>query len=164
MFSRMVAFRFLWFGLSGLIVLLDQLTKWLVVANIPYGGSISLSSFFNLTLIYNTGAAFSFLSQADGWQRWMFVAIAFVTCIVLMVWLFRVAAKNKLLSLALALILGGAVGNLWDRWDLGYVVDFIDIYYKVWHWPAFNIADSAIMLGAFFIIIDLLFSNDMKKP
>lgn len=163
MFSRLAQFRCLWFGISALVVVLDQLTKWMVVATIPYGESVSIFPFFNLTLIYNTGAAFSFLSEAQGWQRWMFVGIALVTSLVLFIWLLRVADKNRLLSLALALILGGAIGNLWDRLYLGYVVDFFDVYYKTWHWPAFNIADSAIMLGAFFIIIDLFFSKEAAK-
>lgn len=151
--------RILWLLLAAFVVVVDQVTKLLAVQHIPYGFDVEVLPFLQFTLIYNTGAAFSFLSQADGWQRWMFIGIGVVACLVFVIWLIKIAARNNLLSFALSLILGGAVGNLWDRVHLGYVIDFIDIYYKDWHWPAFNIADSAIMLGALLVIIDLFKSE-----
>jgi signal peptidase II len=112
--------------------------------------------FFNLTLLHNTGAAFSFLSEAGGWQRWFFALVALIISAVILLWLKRLPRDKVWLAVALALVLGGALGNVWDRITLGYVIDFLDIYYQGWHWPAFNIADSAISVGAAMLIIDSL--------
>jgi signal peptidase II len=109
---------------------------------------------FNFTLMYNEGAAFSFLSDASGWQRWFFTAVAIVVSIAIVFWLKGLAAEQRLTAIALTLILGGALGNVWDRIVLGHVVDFIDVYYANYHWPAFNIADSAIFLGAVLLVFE----------
>lgn len=149
-----------WYALALLIVLLDQLSKFWVTANLTYGDPVVLTSFFNFTLLHNPGAAFSFLSDASGWQRWFFTIVAVVVSLVLVVWLARVSRAKPLESLALALVLGGAIGNVYDRIALGYVVDFIVVHYREYHFPAFNIADSAISVGAFLLIIDMLFGKE----
>jgi len=112
-----------------------------------------------MTLAHNYGAAFSFLSDAGGWQRWLFTGLASVVTLVLIVWLFRLQAKEKLTAAGLGLIIGGAVGNLIDRVLNGYVVDFIDVYYQDWHWPAFNLADSAITCGVILLLLDALLQS-----
>jgi signal peptidase II len=144
-----------WYGLAVLLIVLDQLTKMWMSANLSYGETITLTSFFNFTLLHNTGAAFSFLSDAGGWQRWFFGAVAAIVSAVLVVWIARLPRNNVWEACALALILGGAVGNLYDRVMLGYVVDFIVVHYQRYAWPAFNIADSAICVGAAMLIIDM---------
>ena len=149
--------RWRWLGLSGLVILLDQVSKfaaehWLT----PYEPLAVLPS-VNLTLLYNPGAAFSFLAGAGGWQRWLFVALAVAVSAALLVWLWRLRPGERLLGLALSLVLGGAVGNLVDRLLHGHVVDFIDLYWRDWHWPAFNVADSAITVGAVLLLVDGLF-------
>lgn len=147
--------RWPWFLLSLIILLLDQLTKyWAQSSLIPYQPE-AVFSMFNFTLAYNTGAAFSFLSGAGSWHRWFFAGFSIAMSVVLIVWLARLPATAKLQSLAVSLILGGAIGNLYDRAALGHVIDFIDLYYQNHHWPVFNLADSAICLGAFLLIIDL---------
>ncbi len=143
-----------WYGLALLIVVLDQLSKYYVVANFDYGVPLTLTSFFDLTLLHNTGAAFSFLSESGGWQRWFFAIIASVVSVVLVVWISRLESRKRWEALALALVLGGAVGNLYDRLILGYVVDFIVVHYDRHYWPAFNIADSAICVGAGILVVD----------
>ncbi|WP_019217349.1 signal peptidase II [Legionella tunisiensis] len=144
-----------WFLLSLLVLLLDQGSKyWATTHLIPYQPE-PLFPMFNFTLAYNTGAAFSFLSGAGSWHRWFFAGFSIVMSLVLIVWLTRIPAKAKLQSAAVSLILGGAVGNLYDRAVLGRVTDFIDIYYKNHHWPVFNLADSAICIGAILLLIDL---------
>lgn len=148
-----------WYGLSLIIVLLDQWTKWLASAKLDYGQPLELFSFFSFTLWHNTGAAFSFLSDAGGWQRGFFATVSALVSVVLVVWMYRLPREQKLLMLALALILGGAVGNLYDRVALGYVVDFIDVYYKNYHFPAFNIADSAISVGAGIMLLDMFLNR-----
>jgi len=125
--------------------------------------SIALIPGFNLTYVRNTGAAFSFLSEAGGWQRWFFAVLAFTISIVLTVWLYRLKKHETLLAVALALVLGGAVGNLIDRLAYGYVIDFLDVYYQSWHWPAFNVADMAISLGVFLMLLES-FGVGVKKP
>jgi signal peptidase II len=145
-----------WLLLAALVIVLDQYSKWLVQQHFELYESLRLSSWFNLTLAYNTGAAFSFLNDAGGWQRWLFVVLAVAITGVLTVWLQR-AHHLRLQSLALALIIGGAVGNVIDRIRLGYVIDFIDWHYRDWHWPVFNIADSAISVGVVLLILDSLF-------
>jgi signal peptidase II len=143
-----------WYGLAAVIILLDQYTKGLASAGLDYARPVEIFSWFNLTLQHNTGAAFSFLSDAGGWQRYFFSIVAVVISAVLAVWLFRLERGQWLLALSLGLILGGALGNLWDRLMLGYVVDFISVHYGGRYFPAFNIADSAISVGAACMIID----------
>lgn len=142
-----------WYALALLVLGLDQLSKGWIVAHFEYGQPWEITRFFNLTLLHNTGAAFSFLSDAGGWQRWFFTTVAAVVSVVLVIWLARVKDTNRMESLALALVLGGALGNLYDRVALGYVVDFIVIHYEHHYWPAFNIADSAIVAGAGLLLI-----------
>lgn len=149
-----------WYGLAALVVLLDQYTKVLAEGALDYGRPVEVFSWFNLTLQYNTGAAFSFLSDAGGWQRYFFSGVAALISLVLVIWLFRLPRDQKLLALALALILGGALGNVWDRIMLGHVVDFISVHYAGRYFPAFNLADSAISVGAAFMIFDSLFGGE----
>ena len=148
-----------WLALALLVVVLDQLTKALANHLLTYAEPLAVFPSFNLTLLYNPGAAFSFLSDASGWQRWFFVAISTVATVLLIFWLKRLKPGQVLLSVALALVLGGAVGNLVDRLWFGYVVDFIQVYYHEYYWPAFNIADSAISVGAVLLIWDSLFTR-----
>lgn len=143
-----------WYLLALAVVGLDQFTKGLASSELVYGRPLEVFFWFNLTLQHNTGAAFSFLSDAGGWQRWFFTAIAVVISVVLVIWLARAERGHWLLALSLALILGGALGNLWDRLELGYVVDFISVHYAGWYFPAFNIADSAITVGAACMLLD----------
>lgn len=152
--EKMSMLRWLW--LSGLVIGLDQLTKWWADTTLNLYEPVPILPFFNLTLMYNTGAAFSFLAGAGGWQRWFFLIVSLIISIVLVVWISRLREGEGRLALALALILGGAVGNLIDRALHGYVIDFLDFYYGQWHWPAFNLADSAITIGAILLIMDSL--------
>jgi signal peptidase II len=135
------------------VLVLDLASKHWVESILLHGQQIPLTDFFNLVLTYNAGAAFSFLSDASGWQRWFFSGIAAAASI-LIVYLLRKHAAEKLFCLALSLVLGGALGNLWDRITLGHVVDFLDFHVGGYHWPAFNVADSAIFLGAMFLIVE----------
>ena len=148
-----------WLGLSALVIVLDQLSKAWISSHFVYGESLSVLGVFNLVLAHNTGAAFSMLNDAGGWQRWMFSAIAVVAS-VWIVWLLRKHHQQKLFCLSLALILGGALGNLMDRIAYGYVVDFLDFHWGSYHFPAFNIADSAITCGAALMVLD----SFMHKP
>ena len=125
--------------------------------------SIAVLPFFNITLAYNHGAAFSFLASESGWQRWFFTGLAVVVSIVLLVWLKRLKTDAKLEAISLALILGGALGNVIDRVVHGYVIDFIDVYYGTYHWPAFNVADSAICIGAILLILDSFRNKTEQK-
>lgn len=143
-----------WLWLSFVVLVLDQITKLAIAANMQLYQSIQVLPFFNLTYVHNTGAAFSFLSEAGGWQRWFFAVLAFVISVVITVWLARLKRHETLLAVSLALVLGGAVGNLIDRLAYGYVIDFLDVYYQDWHWPAFNIADSAITIGVALMIAE----------
>lgn len=145
-----------WLWVSGLVVVLDQLTKLWAASALTYGEAVPVMPYFNLTLLHNTGAAFSFLSQGGGWQRGFFILIALVVCVVLLLWLARLRQAERWLAVAITLVIGGAIGNLIDRIAFGYVIDFIDLYYGAWHWPAFNIADSAIFVGAVMLAIDAL--------
>lgn len=140
------------YGLALVILLLDQATKGWATAQLDYAQPVAVTPFFNLTLLHNTGAAFSFLSDAGGWQMWFFAIVALAVSLALVVWLWRLPQRERLQSAALALILGGAIGNLWDRLAQGYVVDFLDFYVGTYHWPAFNIADAAIVVGAVIMI------------
>jgi signal peptidase II len=146
------ALRWVWLSLG--VVLLDQLSKYLAVKHLVLNAPLAVFPGFNLTLVYNTGAAFSLLRDAGGWQRWLFVALAVAIAVFILIWLWRLPVRRNWLGCALALVLGGALGNLWDRVSLGYVIDFIDLYYAHWHWPAFNLADSAITAGAIMLVID----------
>jgi signal peptidase II len=148
----------LWF--SGLVIVLDQLTKTIAEASLDYRVPVNIFTGLNMTLVYNKGAAFSFLSDAGGWQRWFFMALSTIISIALVFWLRTVDKNRKYLAWGLALILGGAIGNLIDRSLYGYVIDFIDVYYSSWHWPAFNIADSAISLGAGLLILDMFLHRE----
>jgi len=148
-----------WLGLSAVVILLDQLTKQLAEAALNYAEPLAVLPSFNLTLVYNPGAAFSFLSDAGGWQRWFFVIVSLLASIALTLWLRKLKSAQWPLALALALVLGGAVGNLIDRLWLGHVVDFIQLYYRAYYFPAFNIADSAITLGAILLLWDGLFGH-----
>lgn len=143
-----------WLNLSALIIVLDQLTKWLMSSWLDLYETVAVVPYFNLTLAHNYGAAFSFLASAGGWQRWFFTILAIVVSIVLTVWMKRLKANAKLEAISLALILGGAIGNVIDRVAHGYVIDFLDVYVGSYHWPAFNIADSAICVGAVLLIFD----------
>lgn len=144
-----------WFGVSILIIILDQITKYVASSMLMMHEPVAIVPFLNFTLMHNPGAAFSFLADQSGWQRWFFTVLALAVSIVLAVWLRRLQAHEKWLALALSLVLGGAVGNLIDRAIHGYVIDFIDVYYGSAHWPAFNVADSAITVGAVMLVIDM---------
>ena len=144
-----------WLALALLLTLLDQLTKVLILGAFEHGHTTAVTSYFNLVRVHNSGAAFSFLAGASGWQRWFFTAIG-VAATVFIVYLLRAHPGQKLFCFALACILGGAVGNVIDRLLHGYVVDFLDFHWGGWHFPAFNLADSAITLGAICIILDEL--------
>lgn len=143
-----------WIWLAVVVVVLDQLTKYIATTSLILYKPVAVMPMFNWTLMHNTGAAFSFLHDAGGWQRWFFAIIAIVVSTVIVLWIKRLQQHEKWQAVALALILGGAVGNVIDRIWLGYVVDFIEVYYQQWSWPAFNIADSAICIGVAMIIID----------
>ncbi len=145
-----------WLWLTGAVLILDQLTKFWIAANLSIYERINLLPFLDITRVHNRGAAFSFLSSASGWQRWFFTVLALAVSVMILFWLRRLPAGQQRLAAGLALVLGGALGNLWDRLQFGYVVYFIDVYYGNWHWPAFNVADSAITVGAALLILDAL--------
>jgi signal peptidase II len=144
-----------WLGVALVVLLADQFTKVLILGYYKYGDVTPVTSFFNVVRAHNTGAAFSFLAAASGWQRWFFTAIG-VAAALFIIWLLRSHAGQRLFSFALACILGGAIGNVIDRLLHGYVVDFLDFYWRNWHFPAFNVADSAITIGAACLILDEL--------
>jgi signal peptidase II len=144
-----------WLGLALIILIADQFTKTLILGYYRLGDSTYVLSFFNVVRAHNTGAAFSFLASASGWQRWFFTGIG-VAATIFIVWMLRSHPGQKLFSFALALILGGAVGNVVDRLLHGYVVDFLQFHWGGWYFPAFNVADSAITIGAACLIIDEL--------
>ena len=143
-----------WLWLSLVLFAGDQASKLWVVANFDLYESKALLPSLNFTYVHNTGAAFSFLSSAGGWQRWFFVAIALIASITLTVWLSRLKPSERWMAATLSLILGGAIGNLFDRISYGYVIDFIDVYYQANHWPVFNIADCAISIGVAMMLLD----------
>lgn len=155
---------FIWLLMSTVIIALDWWTKGMATESLTLYRPVEINSWLNMTLAHNYGAAFSFLSDAGGWQRWFFSVLASVVTVVLIVWLLRLPKDEQVTGAALGLIIGGAVGNLIDRIKLGYVVDFIDVYYKTSHWPAFNLADSAITGGVILLLIDgLLLSRRGKQ-
>jgi len=143
-----------WLWLSLLALILDQWSKQIVDSGMQLYQSIPVIPYFNLTYVHNTGAAFSFLSQAGGWQRWFFAGLAFTVSVIITIWLARLKKHETMLAIALSLVLGGAVGNLIDRLVYGYVIDFLDVYYQDWHWPAFNVADSAITVGVILMLVE----------
>lgn len=147
----------LYYILSLAIIALDHLTKWLATTKLDYARPIEILPVLDMTLLHNHGAAFSFLSDAGGWQRWFFAGIAVGMSVVLLIWIFRLPRDKTWLAISLSLVLGGAVGNLIDRINLGYVVDFISVHWDAWYFPAFNVADIAISVGAFMLAIDMLF-------
>jgi len=159
----MAARRWYWW-LSGSVIVLDQVTKFLAETLLTFHQPVPVLPSFNLLLTYNTGAAFSFLAGASGWQRWFFLGLGSLVSIGLIVWLRRLKPTETRLATALALILGGAIGNLIDRAWLGQVIDFIQLYYQHWYWPAFNLADSAITVGAALLVLDSLWSSRTSKP
>ena len=147
-----------WLSLAALVLLADQATKWLVLQTMPLGDVIPITGFFNLVHVRNPGAAFSFLADAGGWQRWLFAFFAIGVSAVLIV-MIRKAPDQRLFCLAAALIIGGAIGNLIDRLVFGEVIDFLDFFWNQWHWPAFNLADSAITVGAVMLALDMFKSE-----
>ncbi len=149
-----------WFGLALLLVLLDQYTKALASSGLEYGRPVRVFWWFNLTLQHNPGAAFSFLADAGGWQRYLFSVLAAVISLALAVWLYLLPRGQWLLALSLGLVLGGALGNLWDRVTLGYVVDFVSVHYENRYFPAFNVADAAISVGAVCLLLDSFLHRD----
>jgi signal peptidase II len=153
--------KLLW--LSLLVVVLDQLSKYWVMARFEEYEVLKVWPVFNLTLVYNTGAAFSFLSDAGGWQRWFFVVIGVLVSAAMVVWLSRLGGRERLTAYGLAFVVGGAIGNLIDRIVLGKVVDFLQWHWQDWYWPSFNLADSAITLGVVLLLIDGLFSGGSNE-
>jgi signal peptidase II len=153
--------KYLWISL--LVIIADQLTKWLADTQLEYHQAFTVAPYFEWYLSYNPGAAFSFLSNAGGWQRWFFTILAIVISIVLFVWIKKLGDKEKLTAIALTMILGGAIGNLIDRVLYGYVIDFIQVWLGSYPWPAFNIADSAISVGAVILLGSGILSPYMDK-
>ena len=144
-----------WLGIAAIVIALDQLTKITITRLFTFGESLPVTSFFNLVLAYNKGAAFSFLAEQAGWQRYFFTGIS-IAATLFILYLLRRHAARRLFCWALALILGGAIGNLIDRIMYGHVIDFLDFHVRNWHWPAFNVADSAICIGAILFVVDEL--------
>ena len=149
---------------ATVVVLADQATKWAIVEWVPLYSKVPINSFVNLTHQQNTGAAFSFLAGAGGWQRWFFVVLATIVSAIIAVWLWRIREEGPLVLMSgLSLVLGGAVGNLIDRIRLGYVTDFIQVWFGSWPFPSFNVADAAISVGAALLIIDALFISGRQQ-
>lgn len=160
---RLLSNPWVGFVLAAVVIGLDQYTKALASAELQYRVPVEITSWFDLMLAHNTGAAFSFLASAGGWQRWFLAGVALVVSVVVGVWLTRLKRSEQLLGIALGLVLGGGLGNLIDRVSLGYVVDFISWHYNDWYWPAFNIADSAICVGAVLLVWDSFFGESSKQ-
>ena len=152
-----------WLWITLLVIVLDQATKIAAEQYLVFHQPVPLMPLFNFTLVYNEGAAFSFLSDAGGWQRWFFILLSLSISVVLVFWLRKLKPQQKLQTVSIALILGGAIGNLIDRSLYGHVIDFIDVYYDIHHWPAFNIADSAIFVGALLLIIDSFKNHEQSS-
>lgn len=153
-----------WLWISILVAALDQWSKHIASENLELYVGRPVTSWFNWTLMHNEGAAFSFLAGHSGWQRWFLSGLAIAIVLWLMHWMRNTAFRFRLFNIGLALIIGGAIGNTIDRLGKGYVVDFIEWHYETWYWPAFNVADMAISLGAALIIIDGLFGRKPAKP
>jgi len=153
-----------WMSVAILIVAADQATKWAIIEWVPLYDRVPINDFLNLTHQQNKGAAFSFLADQSGWQRWFFVALASAVSVMITVWLWRIRHDGPVVLVAgLALVLGGAVGNLIDRLMLGYVTDFIQVWFGDWAFPSFNVADSAISVGAVLLIIDAFFVSGRQE-
>ena len=153
-----------WISVAILVIAADQATKWAIIEWVPLYGQVPINSFLNLTHQQNFGAAFSFLANESGWQRWFFVILASAVSALIVGWLWRIRQEGPLaLTAGLSLVLGGAVGNLIDRAGLGYVTDFIQVWFGNWAFPSFNVADSAISVGAALLIIDALFISGKKE-
>ena len=160
---RLLSNPWVGFVLAAVVIGLDQYTKALASAELQYRVPVEITAWFDLMLAHNTGAAFSFLASAGGWQRWFLAGVALVVSVVVSVWLTRLKQSEQVLGIALGLVLGGGLGNLIDRVSLGYVVDFISWHYNDWYWPAFNIADSAICVGAVLLVWDSFFGESSKQ-
>jgi signal peptidase II len=155
---------FAWISVAILIIAADQATKWAIIEWVPLYDKVPINSFLNLTHQQNRGAAFSFLADQSGWQRWFFVTLSSVVSVLLIVWIWRIRKDGPLVLVAgLSLVLGGAVGNLIDRAMLGYVTDFIQVWFGDWAFPSFNVADSAITVGAALLIIDAFFGSGRQQ-
>ena len=161
--SAFPPYPLVWLAVTGLVILFDWHTKQMATELLELYRPHQVFSWLNMTLAHNYGAAFSFLSDAGGWQRWFFIVLASGVSLVLLVWLLRLPRREWLTGLGLALILGGAIGNLVDRIQLGYVVDFVDVFYKDWHYPAFNVADSAITCGIILLLVDVFLISRREK-
>ena len=167
---EMMQNKFLYYLLALIVISLDQYTKLLALQHLQFATPIAFVRFINWTLLFNTGAAFNFLSSAGGWQQWLFGGLAVAVSVFIMIYIWKLPQHARLLSLSLALILGGALGNVYDRITLGYVVDFIDVYvnscgslerfFPACHFPAFNVADSAITLGAILLLVDSFLNSE----
>ena len=153
----------IWLVLSALVIALDQWSKQIAIAELVFQVPLPVNGWLTWTLVPNHGGAFSFLSDHAGWQRWFFLVVASTVTLILIEWLRRTTARHVFLCLPLALLIGGAIGNLIDRVRFGYVIDFIDVYYAGWHWPAFNVADSGITVGIVMLIAYELFGKG-KDP
>lgn len=154
----------IWAYVSLAVIVLDQAAKWAIVEHVPLYGRIAITPFLNITHQQNEGAAFSFLADASGWQRWFFIALALAISAVIVVWLWRLrTARQWVLSAGLALVLGGAIGNVIDRIRVGHVVDFVQVLIAGWPFPSFNVADSAITVGAALLIVDALFLSGRRQ-
>lgn len=152
-----------WYGVAVLVMVIDLFTKHLIEINFEFRETRVFTSFFNFTLVYNEGAAFSFLADAGGWQRWFFAVVALFASVLLISWIRRDAETKPHMAFAYAFILGGALGNLYDRIVLGHVVDFLVLHYNDYYWPAFNLADSAITLGVIVLLLDIFFVKEKKS-
>ncbi len=153
-----------WISVAILVVAADQATKWAIIEWVPLYGKVPINSFLNVTHQQNSGAAFSFLANESGWQRWFFVVLATAVSLIIIGWLWKIRQDGPLVLVAgLSLVLGGAIGNLIDRAMLGYVTDFIQVWFGSWAFPSFNVADSAITVGAVLLIIDALFVSGRQK-
>lgn len=159
--TQSTLFRWLW--LSLLVVIVDQTSKSIILERVAAFGSFPMIPFFNVTLVYNHGAAFSLLSERNGWQRWFFIVTALAICGFLLHWLKTAKKQETLVGVGISLVLGGAIGNVIDRLSYGYVIDFIDFYVGDWHWYTFNIADIAICIGVGMLCIDTLWSARIKS-
>ena len=156
----MIMMKWLW--LSVLTVIIDQLSKIWIDSNMSLYQSIPVFPGFNITYVHNFGAAFSLLSEAGGWQRWFFTLLAASISVGIVIWLKRLKPEETLSAISLGLILGGAIGNLIDRVIYGYVIDFFDVYYHTWHWPVFNIADSAITVGVALMLYESFMHKELE--
>ncbi len=162
MHNRYFSTGLAWCWVAVLVWLVDRLTKYLALVYLPPYAAVPVFPHFNLTLAYNKGAAFSFLNAASGWQSWLFGSIAVLVSIAILIWLSRLSLRQRWLSIALSMIVGGALGNLADRVLYGHVIDFLEFYAANLYWPAFNIADSAICVGAFMLFWDAIRIHKVK--